>query len=65
MIDAKISGDRPIPVEALVLDEKIHDKAVIATYRERYEAEDLVPLAVYLKAEGIEPRYKAIDLGGF
>ena len=65
LIDAKISGDRPIPVEALVLDEKIHDKAVIATYRERYEAEDLVPLAVYLKAEGIEPRYKAIDLGGF
>ena len=65
LIDAKISGDRPIPVEALVLDEKIHDKGAIAAYRERYEAEDLVSLAVYLKAEGIEPEYKAIDLGGF
>ncbi|MGX6991677.1 thiamine pyrophosphate-dependent enzyme, partial [Pseudolactococcus reticulitermitis] len=65
LIDAKISGDRPIPVEALVLDEKIHDKAAIAAYRERYEAEDLVPLADYLKAEGIAPEYKAVDLGGF
>ncbi len=37
----------------------------LQTYRERYEAEDLVSLAVYLKAEGIEPEYKAIDLGGF
>ena len=40
-------------------------KRAIAAYRERYEAEDLVSLAVYLKAEGIEPEYKAIDLGGF
>ena len=65
LIDAKISGDRPIPVEALVLDEKIHDQAAIAAYRQRYEAEDLVPLTDYLKAEGIEPEYKAVDLGGF
>ncbi len=65
LIDAKISGDRPIPVEALILDEKIHDQAAIAAYRERYEAEDLVPLTDYLKAEGIEPEYKAVDLGGF
>lgn len=65
LIDAKISGDRPIPVEALILDEKIHDQAAIAAYRERYEAEDLVPLTDYLKAEGIEPEYKAVDIGGF
>ncbi len=65
LIDAKISGDRPIPVEALILDEKIHDQAAIVAYRERYEAEDLVPLTDYLKAEGIEPEYKAVDLGGF
>ncbi len=65
LIDAKISGDRPIPVEALILDEKIHDQAAITAYRERYEAESLVPLTDYLKAEGIEPEYKAVDLGGF
>ncbi len=65
LIDAKISGDRPIPVEALILDEKIHDQAAIAAYRERYAAEDLVPLTDYLKAEGIDPEYKAVDLGGF
>jgi pyruvate oxidase len=65
LIDAKISGDRPIPVEALVLDEKIHSQAAIAAFRERYEAEDLVPLADYLKKEGLEPEYKATDLGGF
>lgn len=65
LIDAKISGDRPIPVEALILDTKIHDQAAISAYRERYEAEDLVPLTDYLKTEGIEPEYKAVDLGGF
>ncbi|MDN5414803.1 MAG: pyruvate oxidase [Lactococcus raffinolactis] len=65
LIDAKISGDRPIPVEALILDKKIHDQAAITAYRERYEAESLVPLTDYLKAEGIEPEYKEVDLGGF
>ncbi|GFH39741.1 pyruvate oxidase [Pseudolactococcus insecticola] len=65
VIDAKNAGDRPIPVEALVLDEKIHSASDIAVFRKRYEAEDLVPFADFLKAEGIEPEYKATDLGGF
>ncbi|GFH41706.1 pyruvate oxidase [Lactococcus hodotermopsidis] len=65
LIDAKISTDRPIPVESLILDDKIHTAADIAAFRKRYEAEDLVPFADFLKAEGIEPEYKATDLGGF
>lgn len=65
LIDAKISKKRPIPVELLVLDSAIHKAEDIQKFKLRYEAEKLIPLSEFLKAEGIKPVYKATDLGGF
>lgn len=65
LIDAKISGDRPIPVEMLVLDPAIHQPEDIKKFQSRYEAEDLKPFSEFLQAEGIKPIYKSTDLGGF
>lgn len=65
LIDAKITGDRPIPVENLVLDPAVHKEEDINKFKARYEGENLKPFSVFLKAEGIEPVYKTQDVGGF
>lgn len=54
LIDAKITTERPLPVEALKLDPKRFSESEIKEFKERYEAEDLQPFCDYLKAEGLE-----------
>ncbi|MCM3512779.1 pyruvate oxidase [Carnobacterium inhibens] len=56
VIDAKITKDRPIPVETLKLDATLYSAEEIKAYKEKYEAEELVPFSEYLKAEGLESK---------
>ena len=56
VIDAKITKDRPIPVETLKLDPSFHSEEEIKAYKEKYEAEELVPFSDFLKAEGLESK---------
>ncbi|MDR1852411.1 MAG: pyruvate oxidase [Propionibacteriaceae bacterium] len=65
VIDAKITGERPIPVELLELDPKVHPADRIAAFKKRYEAENLRPFSEFLAAQGLQPQYKATELGGF
>lgn len=59
VIDARITPDRPIPVEVpqLELDPKLYSEEAIAAYKERYYAEDLVPFRLFLEEEGLESRH--------
>ena len=56
VIDAKITQDRPIPVEVLQLDPKVATEEEIAAFKERYEAQDLVPFRFFLEEEGLQSR---------
>lgn len=56
VIDAKITKERPIPVETLKLDPTLYSAEEIKAYREKYEAEELVPFSEFLKAEGLESK---------
>ncbi|WP_028274061.1 pyruvate oxidase [Atopococcus tabaci] len=56
VIDAKITKDRPIPVETLKLDPALYSEEEIQAYKEKYEAEELVPFSEFLKAEGLESK---------
>ena len=56
VVDCKITKDRPIPVETLKLDPALHSEEEIKAYKEKYEAEELVPLSAFLKAEGLESK---------
>lgn len=53
IIDAKITHDRPIPVERLKIDTKYHSEEEVVAFNERYETEDLIPLRVFLEEEGL------------
>ena len=53
VIDAKITKDRPIPVETLKLDPSLYSAEEIKAYKEKYEAEELVAFSEFLKAEGL------------
>lgn len=59
VIDARITHDRPIPVEApmMTLDPKRFSEQEIADFKAKYEAEELVPFREFLEAEGLESRY--------
>ncbi|MDR3190771.1 MAG: pyruvate oxidase [Lactobacillaceae bacterium] len=57
VIDAKITKDRPIPVETLKLDTNLYSTDVVDEYKERYEAQDLVPFREFLEAEGLTSKY--------
>lgn len=57
VVDAKITKDRPIPVETLKLDTNLYSESVVEAYKEKYEAQDLVPLREYLEAQGMTSRY--------
>ncbi len=57
VIDAKITKDRPIPVETLKVDANLYGEDVVNAYKAKYEAEELVPLREFLEAEGLESKY--------
>lgn len=65
LIDAKISGESPLPTEALQLDPAQFDKEAITAFKTRYHAEVLEPFSKYLAEEGLTEAGKATDLGGF
>jgi len=54
VVNVKISDDRPIPAEALELDPALYPEEDIRAFKERYEAEELVPFSQFLKDEGLE-----------
>lgn len=57
VVDAKITKDRPIPVETLKIDTNLYSESVVEAYKEKYEAHDLVPFREYLEAQGMISRY--------
>lgn len=57
VIDAKITKDRPIPVETLKLDKSLYSAETVNAYKEKYEAQELVPFREYLEAEGLTSKY--------
>lgn len=57
VVDAKLTKDRPIPVETLKLDTNLYSESVVEAYKEKYEAHDLVPFREYLEAQGMTSRY--------
>ena len=63
VIDAKITKDRPIPVETLKLDTNLYSEDVVKSYKEKYEAEELVPFREFLEAEGLTSKYIKEDNG--
>ncbi|RHE80150.1 pyruvate oxidase [Streptococcus anginosus] len=56
VIDARITQDRPLPVEVLELDPKQHSEESIEAFKEKYEAEELVPFRLFLEEEGLQSR---------
>ena len=56
VIDARITQHRPLPVEVLELDPKQHSEEAIKTFKEKYEAEELVPFRLFLEEEGLQSR---------
>lgn len=56
VIDARITSHRPLPVEVLELDPKLHSEEAIKAFKEKYEAEELVPFRLFLEEEGLQSR---------
>ena len=56
VIDARITQHRPLPVEVLELDPKLHSEEAIKALKEKYEAEELVPFRLFLEEEGLQSR---------
>ena len=65
LIDAVISGDRPMPVEKLQLDPAKFSQEEIDAFVKRYEAQDLRPFADFLKEAGLSVRDAENSEGGF
>ncbi|QVI35996.1 pyruvate oxidase [Lacticaseibacillus chiayiensis] len=65
LIDAVISGDRPMPVEKLKLDPAKFSKEEINAFVKRYEAQGLRPFADFLKEAGLSVRKAGNSEGGF
>jgi pyruvate oxidase len=63
VVDAKITHDRPIPVETLKLDTNLYSEEEVNAYKEKYEAQDLLPFRAFLEAEGLESKYIKADDG--
>lgn len=59
VVDCKITQNRPLPVETgtLKLDEKLYSAAEIQAYKDKYEAQNLVPFRTYLEEEGLNSKY--------
>lgn len=58
VIDCKITDDRPMPVENLVLDPLWYDQEDIDAYKKRYEAENLKPFREFLEKHGLKSRHQ-------
>ena len=56
VIDARITQHRPLPVEVLELDPKQHSEEAIKAFKEKYEAEELIPFRLFLEEEGLQSR---------
>ena len=56
VIDARITQHRPLPVEVLELDPKQHSEEAIKAFKDKYEAEELVPFRLFLEEEGLQSR---------
>ena len=56
VIDARITQHRPLPVEVLELDPKQYSEEAIKAFKEKYEAEELVPFRLFLEEEGLQSR---------
>ena len=56
VIEARITQHRPLPVEVLELDPKQHSEEAIKAFKEKYEAEELVPFRLFLEEEGLQSR---------
>lgn len=54
LIDAKITEERPLPVESLKLDPYFFSKNEVDEFKSRYEAEELQPFSHYLEEHGLE-----------
>lgn len=65
LIDAVISGDRPLPVENLQLDPAKFSPEEIETFKKRYEAQDLKLFADFLTQFGLTPNDGQSAQGGF
>lgn len=65
LIDAVISGDRPMPVEKLQLDPAKFSQEEIDAFVRRYEAQELRPFADFLKEAGLSVRDADNSEGGF
>ncbi|TLF38942.1 pyruvate oxidase [Lacticaseibacillus zeae] len=65
LIDAVISGDRPMPVEKLQLDPAKFSQEEIDAFVKRYEAQELRPFADFLKEAGLSVRDAENSEGGF
>lgn len=66
VIDAKISGESPMPVEALELDPDLYTADQIAAFKTRYHAENLKPFSDFLKEEGTKTQQSSEEAhGGF
>ncbi|MDR0899427.1 MAG: pyruvate oxidase [Lactobacillaceae bacterium] len=65
VVDAKISKERPIPVETgtLTLDTTLYPEDVVNAYKEKYQAQELVPFRQFLEEEGLTSQYIKEDNG--
>lgn len=57
VIDAKITHDRPLPVETLKLDPSLYSEAEVLAYKEKYEAQNLVPFREILEQHHLSSQY--------
>ena len=56
MIDARITPHPSTSSRRLELDPKLHSEEAIKDFKEKYEAEELVPFRLFLEEEGLQSR---------
>lgn len=65
LIDAKITNESPLPVEALKLEPEQFSNEEIEAFKARYHAQLLEPFSKYLQEEGLLNNHGSIEQGGF
>lgn len=61
VVDAKITKERPIPVEGLKLDPALASEEEIKAFKERYDAQELVPFRKFLEEEGLKSQVVKVN----